>query len=242
MERDEFLIGRKPILDALKGDTQIEKIWIDVTIRGDFEKELRSSARFRNIPLIAAPKEKLFRLVRHNNHQGVVAQLSVVEYKSLEDVIPFLFENGQLPKVIVLDRIEDVRNLGAIARSAVWFGFQVMVISSKSSARINNIAMKTSAGALTKIHVCRERNLVDAIKFLQSSGLQIIGADSSGKAIKEASLQQPISLVMGSESTGLSREIIDTCNEIVSINGTRNVESLNVSVAAGILMNEIFNT
>ncbi|MBT8232998.1 MAG: 23S rRNA (guanosine(2251)-2'-O)-methyltransferase RlmB [Saprospiraceae bacterium] len=241
MEKDTLIIGRKPVLDALKGDTTIEKIWIDNSLRGDIEKEIRFLSKKHNIPLQYVPKQKLSSLTPKANHQGLVAQLSLVKYWSIEDIIPQLYEQGRTPAILVLDGIEDVRNIGALARTAVWFDMDAIVISLKKSAMINSFAYKSSAGAIKDIPICREPSLISAISFMKSSGLNIITADLGEDTSNNINFEEPIALVLGSEGKGPSKEIIKLSDAISCIQGSGRVESLNVSVAGAILMHQFYN-
>jgi len=240
-KKDEFLIGRKPVSEALQKNQQIEKVWIEQSIRGEYEKEIRHACRSQRIPLITAPDSKLNNLVKKSNHQGIVAQLSFVKYHNIADVIPFIFEKGITPKIILLDGVEDVRNIGAIARSAHWFGFQSMVVPMKETARLNAFAMKASMGALPQMMICREKSMISAIETLQNSGIKVVGATMTGESFAKAELSGPIAVVLGSEEKGISSAVQRKCDQLVSIAGiSENMESLNVSVAAGIMMHEIF--
>lgn len=241
MERDKLLIGRKPVLDALFGDSEIEKVWIDRDLRGDFEKEVRRKSQVRNIPLQYVPKQKLNSLTDKANHQGIVAQLSLVKYWQIEALLPFMYEQGTIPKILVLDGVEDVRNIGALSRSAVWFGMDAIVISAKKSAMINSFAYKSSAGAIKDIPICREPNLQKSVKYMKGSGLQIITAEMRNKSNdKELDYNAPLALILGSEGSGISREMRNLADFTLNIPGTGKVESLNVSVAGAILMHEIY--
>jgi len=239
---DTILIGRKPVKDALTSGQQLEKVWIDSRLKGDYEKEIRTLTRERNIPLQYLPKEKLHSISGHANHQGVAAQLAIVTYHKVEDVLPLLYEQGKTPAILVLDGIEDVRNIGALARSAVWFGMDAIVIPSKKSARINSFAHKASAGAIKDIPICREQSMTKTLDFLKASGLTIILADSgTNNDDSTPDFNEPIALILGSEGKGVSKEIRQRSDLVMTIPGTGNVESLNVSVAGAILMSQIFN-
>ncbi len=243
MEKDKFLIGRKPVLDALEDNTSLEKIWVDNTLKGDIESELRSKSRKSNIPLQYVPKAKLNALIKNANHQGVIAQMAHVDYLSIEDVLPHIFESGRTPFILVLDGVEDVRNIGALARSAVWFDIDAIVVSIKRSARINSFAYKSSAGAIKDINICRENSLIKAIQYLKDSGLKIVVADGNKPNSKNENIfQEPMALVLGSEEKGVVREVVELADHFISISGTRRVESLNVSVAGAILMHEIYKS
>lgn len=237
--KDEYLIGRKPILDAINQGKTIEKMWLDVSIKGELEIEIRKLSKAKHIPLVKVPKEKLKRLVNRSNHQGLVAQISPIQYHKISDILPFLFEQGKTPRILILDRVEDVRNFGAIARSAVWFDFQAIIIPQKESARVNAISMKTSAGALTNIHVCRESSLVNCIEYLIDSGITCYAADMNGESSTPNASEQPLALIVGSEEKGISPALMKKAQTILSIPGTGKVESLNVSVAAAILMYQL---
>lgn len=241
--KDEFLIGRKPVSEALERSQDIEKVWIEQSIRGEYEKEVRKACRSQGIPLITAPESKLNNLVRRSNHQGIVAQLSFVKYHKIADVIPFIFEKGEIPRIILLDGVEDVRNIGAIARSAHWFGFHAIIVPMKESARLNAFAMKASMGALPQMLICREKSMISAIETIQNSGIKVFAGMMSGKTFTEVDLSGPVALVLGSEEKGVSKSVEKACDESIAIAGLpENMESLNVSVAAGILMSEVFKT
>lgn len=240
MEKDTIIFGRKPIVDAINDGNSIEKVWIDSNLRGEIEKELRKITKIKQIPLQYVPKQKLNSLAPRANHQGLVAQMALVDYMSIDDIIPHLYENGIIPAVLVLDGIEDVRNVGALARSAVWFDFNAIVFGMKKSAMINAFAYKSSAGALKDILMCRVSNLLEAIQFMKSSGLQIITADISEESSKNINYSEPIALVLGSEGSGPSKNIVNASDAIVTIPGSGKVESLNVSVAGAILMHSIY--
>ena len=220
---------------------QLEKVWIDSGLKGDIEKEVRAITREHTIPLQYIPKEKLNSICSNSNHQGIAAQLAIVQYQSIEEVLPFIYEQGKTPAILVLDGIEDVRNIGALARTAVWFGIDAIVTSLKRTARINSFAYKSSAGAIKDIPICREQSLVKSLEFLKSSGLHIAVADShDAEDTRSVDFTEPIALVMGSESKGVVREVRQLADAIVTIPGTGKVESLNVSVAGAVLMHQIF--
>lgn len=241
--KDEFLIGRKPVSEALEKSQDIEKVWIEQSIRGEYEKEIRFACRSQGIPLITAPESKLNTLVRKSNHQGIVAQLSFVKYHKVADIIPFIFEKGEIPRIILLDGVEDVRNIGAIARSAHWFGFHAIVVPMKESARLNAFAMKASMGALPQMLICREKSMISAIETMQESGMKVFAGMMAGKTFTEVDLSGPVGIVLGSEEKGISKGVEKQCDDSIAIAGIQeNMESLNVSVAAGILMNEVFKS
>jgi 23S rRNA (guanosine2251-2'-O)-methyltransferase len=241
--KDTILIGRKPVLDALNEQTPIEKVWIDNKLKGELESEVRFLTRQAKIPLQYVPKEKLNSIASNPMHQGIVAQLSIVDYLSIEDVLAHIYELGEMPFILVLDGVEDVRNLGALARSAVWFGVHAIVVSLKKSARINSFAYKASAGAIKDITICRETSIIKALEYMKQSGLQLVVADvSENDSDKKPNFLEPTALIMGSEEKGVVREIAEMADSFIRIEGTGKIESLNVSVAGAILMHEIFKS
>ena len=185
------------------------------------------------------PIERINKITR-KNHQGVVAILSAVTYYTLDNIIPQLYEDGLLPFVVVLDGITDVRNFGAIARTCECVGANAIVIPERGSVSVNADAVKTSAGALHHIPVCRERNVVSAVRFLKDNGYQIVAASEKANInYTQADYTTPVALVMGAEDVGVSPEVIKLCDTFVSIPMFGNISSLNVSVAAGVMMYEV---
>ena len=239
--KDNTIYGRNPVLESLQRATDIDKVLILKSIRGAFEKEVRKLCRERNIPLQYVPSNKLDRITR-KNHQGIIAFTTLVEYQDLEQIIPFLYEKGTDPLILLLDGITDVRNFGAIARSAEVFGADAIVIGEKNSARITNDAVKTSAGAIMKIPICREKNLRNAIQFLKESGFSIFSSDlNTDYSIQDINFNQPCVVILGSEGLGVSRSITEECDQSFKIPQIGETDSLNVSVATGVILYEIMN-
>lgn len=237
-DRDPMIAGRHPVIEALKSNAPIDKVMFQKGIRGDYEKELRFLCRSRNIPLQIVPKEKLGKLYG-GTHQGVLAIGTEVVYQSLEDILPHLYEQGISPKFAVLDGITDVRNFGAIARSAEVFGIHALVISAKNGASANSFAVKTSAGALLKIPVCREKSMGEALKQLKANGITLVGTDmSSSKTVREINWDRPFAIVLGAEGPGLGSATRKELDELCTIPQVGETDSLNVSVAAGIIFYE----
>ncbi len=227
-------------MDAILDGTQLEKVWIDKITKGEFEKEIRNQTKDRDIPLQYIPREKLNSIAGKSNHQGVAAQLSLVQYHSVEDVLPHIYEQGETPAILILDGVEDVRNVGALARSAVWFGFHAIVVPLKKSARINSFAYKASAGAIKDVPICRVAGLQKTLEYLKNSGVKLVVADIDSEDQPTSHFSEPIALIMGSEGKGVTREVKALADGVVTIPGTGKVESLNVSVAGAILMHEIY--
>jgi 23S rRNA (guanosine2251-2'-O)-methyltransferase len=202
--------------------------------------DLRKVCREHNVHFAMVPVYKLNKLVPGKNHQGAVAFLSTITYYKLEELLPTVFESGKTPLVLVLDRITDVRNFGAIARSAECAGVDAIVIPSRGAAQVNGDAIKTSAGALHKIPVCREDNLKDTIEFLKNSGLRIVSCTEKGSVpVYEEDLKGPLAVIMGSEEDGVSGEYLRRSDARVFIPMKGEISSLNVSVATGVVLFEV---
>ncbi|MEM9921614.1 MAG: 23S rRNA (guanosine(2251)-2'-O)-methyltransferase RlmB [Bacteroidota bacterium] len=239
MSKQNIIYGRHPVLDALKSGQSIDKILLQKGGRGLYEKELRTLAAEQHIPLQYVPKEKLNR-VTGGNHQGVIAFAALVAYQRLEDIRPFLFEQSVTPLIVLLDGVTDVRNFGAIARSAECLGAHALVVASKSAAPINAESVKTSAGALTRIPVCRVPSLGLAIQQLQMSGLMVLASDlQAEKQLFELELGGPTAILLGSEGAGVQATLLRKADERFIIPQRGETDSLNVSVAAGVILYEI---
>ncbi len=235
----DIIYGRHPVLEAIRSGRPMDKVVIQKGIRGPFEKEVRQLTREHNIPLQVAPRERMAKMVR-GNHQGILGLVSPIRYYRLEDVLPGLFEKSVQPLVVVLDGVTDVRNLGAIARSAEGMGAHALVIAVKGSAQVNADAVKASAGALDRLPVCREPSMQKALDLLRMSGLRLlVSSVQANKAIYEEDLTGPVALVLGSEGEGVSRETEQKADALLKIPLVGQMESYNVSVAAGILLYEI---
>lgn len=235
----EFIYGMRPVDEALEAGKEIERIYFQKGLHGPLFRDLFNKVRARGVPYQFVPLQRLQRITG-KNHQGVIAYLSLVEYQTLENLLPALYEAGEQPFLLVLDGITDVRNLGAIARTADAAGCHALILPEKNSAAINADAMKTSAGALHHLPVCREPNLVKSIQLLRDSGLQVIAATERGKDLYTQPLPQgPVALIMGSEEKGISQALLELAETKVRIPMSGHVSSLNVSVAAGILLFEI---
>jgi 23S rRNA (guanosine2251-2'-O)-methyltransferase len=238
MEQKQWVYGRHPVLEALSANQPVEKVWLQQGTRGDFEKELRHLCRDRKIPMTILPKERINKLVK-GNHQGVVAMMAAAAYHELEDILPFIYEKGEIPLVLLLDGVTDVRNFGAIARSAELCGVHAIVIPAKGSAGLTGEAVKTSAGALSRIPVCRVKSLVSTIDFLKESGLKVLASDLSGeKYLHDFNLRDPLALVLGSEGEGISQGVAKAADACFKIPQLGTLNSFNVSVANGIMLYE----
>lgn len=238
-EKNNIIFGVRAVMEAIEAGTSIDKIFLKNDTTGELSKELSQLARERNIPVQRVPLEKLNRLTR-KNHQGVVAFVSPVDYYDVEEVVTRIFEEGRAPAIMLLDGITDTRNFGAIARTADCAGFDAIVIPDRNSVSVTPEAVKTSAGALFHIPVCRCRNLLDTVRLLKASGLSVVGAsEKASHDYTAADFKAPVVIVMGAEDVGISPQIIRECDDLVSIPMRGNISSLNVSVAAGVMMYEV---
>lgn len=234
-----MIFGIRAVIEAIEAGKDIDKVIVKRELQGDLFKELSTVLKDHDIPMQKVPVERIDRFTR-KNHQGVIAFLSAVAYEKIEDIIPFLYEQGKNPFILVLDGLTDVRNFGAIARTCEVAGVDAIVIPQRGSVSVNADAVKTSAGALLKIPVCREANLTDAIQFLKNSGVKVVAAtERAANYYTDADLTGPVAIVMGSEDTGVSNENLRICDELVRIPQFGTIGSLNVSVAAGILIYEV---
>lgn len=239
MKESDCIYGLRPVIEAIRAGKQIDRLLIRQGLQGALYHELMTEVRNHKITFQIVPLERI-ELVTRKNHQGVLAWLSLIEFQSVENLLPMIFEKGEDPLIIALDGVSDVRNFGAIVRSAECLGAHAVVIPAKGSARITADAVKTSAGALHTLPVCREASIVRAVQFLKESGLKVItAAEKSGDIVTEADLRGPAVVIMGSEDKGISRELTALADHQVRIPMKGGISSLNVSVAAGIFLYEI---
>lgn len=239
MNNPDFIYGIHTVAETLRAGTPIHRILMQTELRNQKAMvEIFTEAKQRQIPLVRLPVERLNKFTR-KNHQGVIALISAVPFVPLTNVILEIFEKGENPLVLILDRITDVRNFGAIARTAECSGVNAIVVPAKNSAQINQDAMKTSSGALNFIPICREKNLADAAKFLRESGLQVVACSEKTEThLYEIDFSVPTAIVMGSEETGISTDLWKQTSTQAKIPLNGQIESLNVSVATGIILYE----
>jgi 23S rRNA (guanosine2251-2'-O)-methyltransferase len=241
MEEQNLIFGTRAVIEALDAGRDIEKILVQKGLSNELYNQLRKALRGQTVPIQFVPPEKLKRITE-KNHQGVLAYLTEITYYNSSEELARVFEKGRIPLVLILDRITDVRNFGAIARTAECAGVDFIVIPSRGAAQINGDAIKTSAGALHRIKVCREDNLKDTIVELKEAGLQIVAChEKTEKTIYDADFVQPTALIMGSEENGISGEYLKRSDVQVKIPMAGSIASLNVSVAAGIVLFEALN-
>ncbi len=234
-----MIYGTRAVMEAIVAGKEIEKIMIQSGLSNDLIKELITTARSRNVPFTFVPLEKLKRM-SSKNHQGVICLLAAVSFASLDNLIDRAYSEGREPFFLLLDRITDVRNFGAIARTAECAGLDGIVIGEKGNAPITSDAMKTSAGALNHLPVCREKDLKKTLQLLRDNGIRVVACtEKASKDLYEVNLTGPVALIMGSEEDGISDPLLREADELAKIPMKGRIGSLNVSVAAGVAIYEV---
>jgi len=237
-KKDNFIYGTHAIEEALDSGKEIDKIWVQEGHRAPQIRNIIKQCEERDIPFQFVPRVKLERLVG-GNHQGIAASISPVDFSPLEVVLQRTFESGEVPLFLILDRITDVRNFGAICRTAEAAGVHAIIVPARGSAAIGGDAVKTSAGALMHISVCRSSNLKDTIEYLKNSGLKILSCTEKGaEPVFSCNLTEPLAIIMGSEEDGISPEYIKRSDLKAFIPMKGKTSSLNVSVAAAVIIYE----
>lgn len=237
-ESNQLVFGIRAVMEAIDSGQEIESLYIQRGLQGELISELKDRIREHGFIAQQVPVEKLNRITR-KNHQGVIATISPITYQKIENLIPLIYERAEVPLILILDRITDVRNMGAIARTAVCAGVHALVIPQKGAAEVNPDAIKTSAGALFQLPVCREPNLVKCSKFLQESGLQVVACtEKTTNDIYIPDYSRPTALILGSEEEGISDDLIRNADHLAKIPMIGNIASLNVSVSAGVVIYE----
>jgi 23S rRNA (guanosine2251-2'-O)-methyltransferase len=238
VKKSSLIVGRQPLVESLQAGRPVDKILFQKGISGDSVQTIRELARQQNIPVQYVPQEKLHSLTRAN-HQGVVAFAALVRYLDLQQVIDHVVSSGQIPLFIILDGITDVRNIGAIARSALCCGAQALIIPDKGVGALNEEAMKSSAGALEQLNVCRVNSLMKAVDDLHLNGIKVLASEMTAQSmLHELELNEPLAVVMGGEEHGVYPALMRICDETFAIPMAGKFESFNVSVAAGIILYE----
>lgn len=237
-KKNTLVIGREAIIKALKERKQLERIYLQSNVHGPVIDEIKNLAATELVPINKVPVEKL-NSFNVSNHEGCIAQISKIQYQDLQQIISFVVENGNVPLFVILDGVTDIRNIGAIARSAYSFGVQAIIIPDKGVGSLNEDAILTSAGALEKIAVCRVNSLMKAIDELHLNGIKVIATEMTAeKLIKEVDFTEPCAIVMGGEEHGIYPALMKICDEKVKIPMPGDFESLNVSVATGVILYE----
>ena len=233
------IFGIRPVLEAIEAGKTIDKLMIQKGLQGELFYELREKINEYGIPVQQVPVQKLNRLTG-KNHQGVFAFISPIDFHKIEDVLPRIYEEGKNPLILILDRISDVRNFGAIARTAECTGVNTIIIPEKGAASINEDAIKTSVGALYQIPVCKVKSLKETIQFLQLSGIAITCAtEKTSDTLYDVDFTTPTAIVLGSEDDGVSNELIRISDHLAKLPIFGEIDSLNVSVACGAFLYEV---
>lgn len=227
------------MIDALQTGMQLDKIYLDTKVIGDEILQIKKLATHHAVPISYVPVAKLngFNV---SNHEGIVAQIAKVQYQNLQDTISFVTENGEVPLFLILDGITDIRNIGGIARTAYCTGVHAIIIPDKGVGALNEDAILTSAGALEKIAVCRVNSLMKAVDELHLNGIKVYATEmKAAKNFSDIDFTEPCAIVMGSEEKGIYPALLKICDEKIKIPMAGDFESLNVSVATGIILYEV---
>ncbi|MFC5284022.1 23S rRNA (guanosine(2251)-2'-O)-methyltransferase RlmB [Pedobacter alpinus] len=237
-EVNQMIFGIRAVIEAINSGKDIESLFIQKGLVGGLISELKTLLRTHDIPSQQVPIEKLNRITA-KNHQGVIAFISPITYQKIEDIIPIVYEKGEVPLILILDGVTDVRNFGAIVRTAECTGVHAIVVPKKGAAQVNPDAVKTSAGALYKIPICRHDSLLQVLRFLKDSGLQIVGCtEKTDDLIYKPDYTAPTCIIMGAEDEGISFELMRNCDYLTKIPMVGEIASLNVSVSAGVILYE----
>ncbi len=238
-KKSSLIVGRKAVIDAMQAGKQLERIYLQGTVHGEVIDEIKKLAEKNQVPINKVPVEKLNNF-NVSNHEGCVALIAKVQYQNLQDVISLVVDNGQAPLFLILDGITDIRNIGGIARSAYCFGVHAIIIPDKGVGALNEDAVLTSAGALEKIAVCRVNSLMKAVDELHLNGIKVFASEMKAtKKIFDVDLNEPCAIVMGGEEKGVYPALLKICDEQFQIPMTTDFDSLNVSVATGIILYEV---
>jgi len=236
--KSSVIIGRQPVVEALESGRAIDKIMLQANASGDIIGKIRQLAKQHNVPIQVVPPEKLSSITRAN-HQGCIALAALVKYLDLQQVIDHVVSKGEIPLFIILDGVTDVRNIGAIARTAVCCAAQAIIIPDKGVGALNEEALKSSAGALEKINVCRVNSLMKAVDQLHLNGIKVYASEmTAAQNVFDIDFKEPSAIIMGSEDKGVFPPLMKICDANIKIPMTGDFESLNVSVATGMILYE----
>ena len=239
MEKETRIFGTRPVIEAINSGKTIDKVFLQKGLHNELSNELEQLLRKQSISSSYVPIEKLNRLT-NGNHQGVVAQISPIDFYDLEDLVLNTIESGKTPLFLLLDQLSDVRNFGAIIRTAECTGVNGIIIQKKGGAPINGDTVKTSAGAVFKIPICKVDHIKDAMFHLQASGIKVIAAtEKTEDLIYDISLLEPCAIIMGSEGKGISPSILKLVDAKAKLPLQGDIQSLNVSVACGAFLYEV---
>jgi len=238
-KKSSLVIGRKAVTEAMQTGKQLERIYLQTTVHGEAIDEIKKLAEKTQTPINKVPVEKLNNF-NVSNHEGCLALIAKVQYQDLQDIISFVVEKGEVPLFLILDGITDIRNIGGIARSAFCFGVNAIIIPDKGVGALNEDAVLTSAGALEEIAVCRVSSLMKTVDDLHLNGIKVFASEMKAtKKVFELDLREPCAIVMGGEEKGIYPALLKTCDEQFQIPMTGDFDSLNVSVATGIVLYEV---
>ena len=234
-----IVYGRHPVMEMIEADKDIEKILILKNIERDFLNTIQKLCKERGIPIQHVPKEKLNRTTSEN-HQGIIATVPMIQYQQIEDVISYVLEMERVPLFVILDNVTDVRNFGSIARSAECLGVDAIIVPEQGSAPVNEISMKTSAGALSRLSICRSKKLSETIAYLQNNGVMVYASSlNSKRQLQEMDFIEPTAIILGSEDHGVQKYIMKSADDTFIIPQSGRTDSLNVSVANGVILYEV---
>ncbi len=237
-KKNTLVVGRAAIINAMQEGQQLDRIYMQATVHGEVIDEIKKLAAENMVPINKVPVEKLNNL-NVSNHEGCVGLISKIQFQDLQQVISFVVENGQVPLFLILDGITDIRNIGGIARSAHAMGVHAIIIPEKGIGALNEDAILTSAGALEKIAVCRVQSLMKAVDDLHLNGIKVFASEmTASKKSFECNFEEPCAIVMGGEEHGIYPSLLKICDEQFQIPMPGEFESLNVSVATGIILYE----
>ena len=238
-KKNTLIIGREAVIKALKERKQLERIYIQANSTGAWVEEIKALAQVELVPINKVPVEKL-NSFNISNHEGCIAQIAKIQYQDLQQIISFVVDKGEVPLFLILDGVTDIRNIGAIARSSFCFGVNAIIIPDKGVGALNEDAILTSAGALEQIAVCRVGSLMKAVDELHLNGIQVFASEMTAeKNIAHIDFKVPSAIVMGGEEKGIYPALMKVCDEKFRIPMTGNFESLNVSVATGVILYEV---
>ncbi|MEM5565314.1 23S rRNA (guanosine(2251)-2'-O)-methyltransferase RlmB [Psychroserpens sp. AS72] len=238
MEKETTIFGIRAVIEAIKSGENIDKIFLQKGLRGELFTELEQLLKKERLNSSYVPVEKLNRLTK-GNHQGAIAQIAPITFHNIEDLVTGVLESGKMPLFLLLDQLSDVRNFGAIVRTAECTGVSGIIIQKKGGAPVNGDAIKTSAGAIFKIPICKVDHIKDAVFHMQASGIKVIAAtEKTDNTVYDVSFKEPCAIIMGSEGKGINPSVLKVSDERAKLPILGEIESLNVSVACGAFLYE----
>ncbi len=238
-KKSTLVAGRIPVLEALQEGKQLDKIYLQNNLYGDVIEEIKILALKQNIPISKVPVEKL-NGYNIQGHEGIIAQLSKIRYQDLQEVISWVVDKGETPLFLILDGITDIRNIGGIARTAFCCGVQAIIIPDKGVGALNEDAILTSAGALEQIAICRVNSLMKAVDDLHLNGIKVLASEMTAtKVVYDCDFKEPCAIIMGGEEKGVFPGLMKICDETFKIPMKGDFESLNVSIATGMILYEV---